>query len=192
MAYVVPLKICFMNHNSLNHQVRISAALLHISVALPTAFQVDSSCSFKAKLFHPHLCSAGTSTFAIYNNLTCWGWKQRKYWKMEKIYTGLTQRTLSFFFPVFTALPGCLMEWFNNNPWLQPWQRPRWDYICAAGAENQHGAGMWLLADLPASLGEITFKKKINNAFKCSRMYGCMCFIYICITLFLEVLYWQQ
>lgn len=70
MDYVAPLKICFMNHSALNHQVRISVTLLQISVAFPTAFQVDSSFSFKEKLFHPQLCSAGTSTFAIYYHLT--------------------------------------------------------------------------------------------------------------------------
>lgn len=31
-----------------------------------------------------------------------------------------------------------------------------------------------------------------RNVFKCSMMYTCMRFLYICITLFLEVLYWQQ
>lgn len=81
-------------------------------------------------------------------------------------------------FHVLTALPGCLMERFNNNPWLQPWQRPWW--------VMRERARCW--AVLPC-------QKKLpsnRNVFKCSMMYTCMHFLYICITFFLEVLYWQQ
>lgn len=158
MDYVAPLKICFMNHNALNHQVRISVTLLQISVALPTAFQVDSSFSFKEKLFHPQLCSAGTSTFAIYYHLTRRGWKQRKYWKMAKIYIEcMRECTLLLFLgnvsPVFTALPGCLTEWLTNTLWLQPQRRPRWSYalVLPEQGEPARCAELWLLAAPPAS-----------------------------------------
>lgn len=65
---------------------------LQMSVALPTAFQVASISSFKEKLFHPHLFSAGTRTFAIYYHLMYKGWKKRKYLEIAKIYIESRQK----------------------------------------------------------------------------------------------------
>lgn len=114
----------------------------------PCSFWVDSSFGFKAKLFHPPLCSAGIGPFAISHHLTCRGLKQRKYWKMGKIYMECTWKHTSLFLAnassVFTALPGCLMEWFTNDLWLQPQRRP------GQSREKQHGAELWLQTAWPA------------------------------------------
>lgn len=156
MDYVAPLKICFMNHNALKHQVRISVTLLQISVALPTAFQVDSSFSFKEKLFHPQLCSAGTSTFAIYYHLTYRGWKQRKYWKMAKIYIeGMQKYTflLSRWMSPLCLLP-CPGVWRNDllitYDCSHSEGRAGAAYLCSQSRENQSGAELWLLTGWPA------------------------------------------
>lgn len=72
-----------------------------------SSFQGDSSSSFKGKLFHPQLCSAGTSTFAICYHLMCGGWKQRKYLEMAKIYIESRQK--------YTFL---LCQWMSQ--WVLP------------------------------------------------------------------------
>lgn len=194
MDCVAPLKISFMNQNALNHQVSISVTLLQISVALPTAFQVDANFSFKEKLFHPQLCAAGTSTFAIYCHLTRRGWKQRKYWKVAKIYIECTRKYAFVLFlanvsSVFTAPPGCPTEWFTNSLWLQPQPRPRRGYAFVLPEQREPARRRAVAPDSPAGLATRNY---LQNAFKRSRMYTTMCFIYICITLFLEVLYWQE
>lgn len=163
MDYVAPPKICFTNHNALNHQVRTSPTLLQISVAFPTAIQVNFS--FNEKLFHPQLCLAGTSAFAIYYDVTSRGWKQRKYWKMAKIYLECTWEYTFLLFlangsSVFAALPGCLTEWFTNKLWLQPQWRPCWGYVFVL-SEQTEAACCWAVA--PDSLASLAVRNYLQT-----------------------------
>lgn len=102
---------------------------------------------------------------------------------METIYIEAIQKYTSFF---SMCLPLCLGVWWKDlitTPDCSHGKGHAGLCVCAAGAES---ARCW--AVLPC-------QKKLpsnRNVFKCSMMYTCMRFLYICITLFLEVLYWQQ
>lgn len=169
MHYVAPPKICFMNHNALNHQVRASPTLSQISVAFPTAIQVNFS--FNEKLFHPQLCLAGASAFAICYHVTSRGWKQRKYWKMAKMHIERTWEYILLFLAVAPlCLLLCLAVW--RNAFLTSYDcshsegRAGATCLCCQSRENQHGAELWLLTGWPASPWEITFKRKRIEVFQ--------------------------
>lgn len=162
---------------------------LQMSGALPTAFQLDSSSSFKEKLFYPQLCSAGTSTFAIYYHLTYRGWKQRKYLEMAKMYRESRQKyifLLSWWTP--HAVPCLVFDGvIHSSPWLHPAQARLELRVCSAGAEGPStvcSCGSWQAA-----------LSCLRNYLQTSSLGVPQCamyFIYICKTLFLEFLYWQQ
>lgn len=118
---------------------------LQMSVALPTAFQGDSSSSFEEKLFHPQLCSAGTSTFAIYCHLTCRGWMQRKYLEMAKIYiesrqkyTFLLSQWMSQCVVPCLVFPGVI----HSSALAAPMAQARLGlHVCIVGAEGPAQCG---------------------------------------------------
>lgn len=150
---------------------------LQMSVALPTAFQVDSISSFKEKLFHPQLCSAGTRTFAIYSYVMCRGWKQRKCLEIAKIYIESRQK--------YTFL---LSRWMSQcvPPGLVFWSDLLITPCCTHGTGQavaaclycwsrgtQHGMELWLLKGYPTLPKEFPS----NLTFKCSTM-SCVFYIH--------------
>lgn len=126
---------------------------LQMSVALPTAFQEDSISSFKEKLFHPQLCSAGTRTFAIYYNLMCRGWKQRQYLEIAKIYIESREKyTFLLSQWMFQCVLSCLVFWSDSL--ITPGCTHSTGQAAAAclycwGRVTQDGVELWLLTGCP-------------------------------------------
>lgn len=98
-------------------------------------------------------------------HVTSRGWKQRKYWKMAKIFLECTWEYTFLLFlangsSVFAALPGCLTEWFTNKLWLQPQWRPCWGYVFVL-SEQTEAACCWAVA--PDSLASLAVRNYLQT-----------------------------